>query len=165
MIARTRTPELTWIPLPSSGMDLGERPPATTDLVETPWAARATRNHRPGRDFLSIPAGPGACAHFVPASTLGVLDRHGLPHAGQDAGRDGPGPAGKKRACRLVDGRPGGGNVIEQQQVRAENVIADTDGSQEVGRALFSAKLALVSGLGAYEDVGNGQAGAGGKLA
>lgn len=36
MIARTRTPELTWIPLPSSGMDLGERPPATTDLVETP---------------------------------------------------------------------------------------------------------------------------------
>ena len=38
MIARARTPELTWIPLPSSGMDLGDAlaPPATTDLVETP---------------------------------------------------------------------------------------------------------------------------------
>lgn len=35
MIARTRTPGLTWIPLPSSGMDLGgtaRAPSATTDL-------------------------------------------------------------------------------------------------------------------------------------
>ncbi len=35
MIARTRTPGLTWIPLPSSGMDLdgpAREPAATTDL-------------------------------------------------------------------------------------------------------------------------------------